>query len=164
LIVDARDGEMVKVNPDLAHTFRPLPAIVSGSLAIERALALLSGLFSSLSLLLAAIELYGVTSYEVTRRRTEIGIRMALGATRTRVVREVVSRVLVQVGIGVVIGAAASVWASQFVTALLYGLKSRDPATLIGPVTVLIVKGVFAAWLPARRAARLDPIVALRCD
>jgi predicted permease len=155
---------IANVNPDLDLTFRPLPAIVSGSLTIERALALLSGLFSGLSLLLAAIGLYGVTSYEVTRRRTEIGIRMALGATRGRVVREVLSRVLVLVGTGVVIGAGASVWASQFVTALLYGLKSRDPLTLVGAVVVLIAVGVLAGWLPARRAARLDPMVALRCE
>jgi ABC-type antimicrobial peptide transport system permease subunit len=152
------------VNPALDLTFRPLPAIVSGALTIERSLALLSGLFSGLSLLLAAIGLYGVTSSEVTRRRMEIGIRMALGATRGRVVREVLSRVLVLVGTGVVIGAAASVWASQFVTTLLYGLKSRDPLTLVGAVVVLSGAGLLAGWLPARRAARLDPMIALRCE
>ncbi len=155
---------IANVNPDLDLTFRPLPALVSGSLTIERSLALLSGLFSGLSLLLAAIGLYGVTSYEVTRRRIEIGIRMALGATRGRVVREVLSRVLILVGSGVVIGAGASVWASQFVTALLYGLKSRDPLTLVGAIVVLFAVGVSAGWLPARRAARLDPMVALRCE
>jgi putative ABC transport system permease protein len=125
---------------------------------------LLSGLFSGLALVLAAIGLYGVTSYEITRRRMEIGIRIALGATGGRVIREVLSRVLVLVGIGVVAGAIASMWASQFIAALLYGLKSRDPQTLVGAVVVLIAVGLLAGWLPARRAARLDPMVALRCE
>jgi len=152
------------VNPALDLTFDRLSAIVSDSLTIERSLALLSGLFSGLSLLLAAIGLYGVTSYEVTRRRMEIGIRMALGATRACVVREVLSRVAFVVGSGVVVGAGASLWASQFVTALLYGLKSRDPLTLVAGVVVLVAVGLLAGWLPARRAARLDPMVALRCE
>jgi hypothetical protein len=155
---------IANVNPALDLTFRPLPAIVNGSLAIERSMALLSGLFSGLSLLLAAVGLYGVTSYEMTRRRMDIGIRMALGSTRGRVVREALARVLVLVGIGVIIGTAASVWASQFIAALLYGLESRDPLTLIGAVIVLIAVGGLAGWLPARRAARLDPMIALRCE
>ncbi len=153
---------IANVNPDLDLTFRPLPAIVSGALTIERSLALLSGLFGGLALLLAAIGLYGVTSYEVARRRMEIGIRMALGATRRRVVREVLSRILILVGIGVVIGLTASMWASQFIAALLYGLKSRDPQTLVGAVVALIAVGALAGWLPASRAAQLDPIVTLR--
>jgi ABC-type antimicrobial peptide transport system permease subunit len=155
---------IANVNRGVDLTFRPLPAVVSDSLTIERTLALLSGLFSALSLLLAAIGLYGVTSYEVSRRRMEIGIRLALGATQGRIVREVLSRVLILVGIGVVGGVAASVWASQFVTALLYGLKSRDPVTLAGAAAVLIAVGVSAAALPAHRAAQLDPMIALRCE
>jgi ABC-type antimicrobial peptide transport system permease subunit len=138
--------------------------VVSGALTLERTLALLSGVFSALALLLAAVGLYGVTSYEVSRRRAEIGIRMALGATPGLVVRQILSRVLILVGVGLAIGAAASIWASRFVTALLYGLEARDPMTLVGAVTVLSAVGALAGWLPARRASRVDPMMALRCE
>jgi putative ABC transport system permease protein len=155
---------IAKVNPDLDLTFRLLPDAVSGALTLERTLALLSGFFSALALLLAAVGLYGVTSYEVSRRRAEIGIRMALGATPGLVVRQILSPVLIVVGVGLAIGAAASIWASQFVTALLYGLEARDPMTLGGAVTVLSAVGALAGWLPARRASRVDPMMALRCE
>jgi putative ABC transport system permease protein len=155
---------IARVNADLDLTFRPLPDVVSGSLTLERTLAMLSGFFSGLSLLLAAVGLYGVTSYEVSRRRAEIGIRMALGASPKRVVREILARVLILIGAGVAIGVAASVWTSQSVAALLFGLEARDPVTLVGAVVVLSSVGALAGWLPARRASRVDPMVALRCE
>src|SRR5262249_28529810 len=110
------------VNRDLALTFRPLADQVNSSLTQERLVAMLAGFFGALALLLAGLGLYGVTSYAVTRRRTEIGIRMALGAAPGGVVRMVLSRVTLLVGIGVVVGAAVSVWASRFVETLVYGL------------------------------------------
>jgi putative ABC transport system permease protein len=155
---------IAKVNPNLDLTFRPLPDIVSGSMTLERTLAILSGLFGVLSLLLAAVGLYGVTSYAVTQRRTEIGIRMALGASPGLVVRQVLTRVLTVVGIGVALGSGASLWLSQFVATLLFGLRPRDPATLITAAVVLTSVGALAGWLPARRASRVDPMVALRCE
>src|SRR5439155_14331910 len=103
------------VNPDLALTFRPLADHVNAALTQERVVAMLSGFFGGLALLLAGLGLYGVTSYAVSRRRTEIGIRMALGAAPAGVVRLVLSRVSMLVGLGVVVGAGVSAWASQFV-------------------------------------------------
>jgi ABC-type antimicrobial peptide transport system permease subunit len=123
---------------------------------------MLSGFFGALALLLAGLGLYGVTSYAVSRRRTEIGIRMALGAAPTGVVRLVLARVTVLVLIGVALGAGASVWASKFVAALLYGLEPRDPMTLFAASVTLAMVGAVAGWLPARRAASIDPAEVLR--
>ncbi len=150
------------VNRDLALTYRPLVDQVNASLTQERLVAMLSGFFGGLALLLAGLGLYGVTSYAVSRRRTEIGIRMALGAAPAGVVRLVLSRVSVLVGIGVIVGAGVSVWASQFVASLLYGLQPRDPVTLVGSAVTLAAVGALAGWLPARRASRIDPAEVLR--
>ena len=150
------------VNKDLALTFQPLSDQIGASLAQERIVAMLSGFFGGLALLLAGLGLYGVTSYAVSRRRTEIGIRMALGAAPAGVVRLVLSRVSLLVGLGVLVGACISLWASQFVSTLLYGLEPRDPATLVGSSTMLALVGALAGWLPAHRASRIDPAEVLR--
>jgi putative ABC transport system permease protein len=150
------------VNKDVAITFRLLSEQVNASLIQERVVAILSGFFGGLALLLAALGLYGVTSYAVSRRRTEIGIRMALGAAPGGVVRMVLRRVALLVGAGVIVGAGVSLWASRFVTTLLYGLQPRDPATLVGAALVLSLIGAVAGWIPARRAARIDPARVLR--
>jgi predicted permease len=152
------------VDPHVDLTFRLLPDVVRGSITLERTLAILSGCFGALSLLLAAIGLYVVTSYAVWQRRAEIGIRMALGATSGLVVRQVLSRVVRLIALGVIIGVGMSLWASQFVAALLYGLEPRDHLTLIGAAVLLAVVGLLAGWLPARRAATVDPLIALRCE
>jgi putative ABC transport system permease protein len=162
LLARSVSAAIVIVNRDLALTFRPLADQVNASLTQERLVAMLSGFFGALALLLAGLGLYGVTSYAVSRRRTEIGIRMALGAAPAGVVRLVLSRVTLLVGIGVVLGAGVSVWASQFVATLLYGLEPRDPVTLAGSAAVLATVGALAGWLPAHRASRIDPAEVLR--
>lgn len=101
--------------------------------------------------------LYGVTAYAVARRRIEIGIRMAIGAAPADVVRMVLSRVSLLVGVGALAGAGISVWASTFLPSLLYGLEPRDPATLMGSAVVLVAVAALAGWLPARRASRMGP-------
>jgi ABC-type antimicrobial peptide transport system permease subunit len=150
------------VNPEAVVTFRSLADQVNATLSQERIVALLSGTFGALALLLASLGLYGVTAYAVARRRTEIGIRMALGATQRGVVRLVLARVTRLVGVGVLAGTAVSVWASQFVASLLYGLEPRDPATLIGATLVLAAVGAAAGWVPAYRASGIDPATVLR--
>jgi hypothetical protein len=155
---------ITRVHPRVDLEFRLLPDVVSGAITLERTLAILSGFFGALSLALAVIGLYGVTSYSVSRRRAEIGIRMALGASPSLVVRQVLQRVMMLVCIGAVVGAALSLWASQFVASLLYAVEPRDPTTLIGAAAILGVAGVAAGWLPARRAARVDPLAVLRCE
>jgi predicted permease len=150
------------VNPNLALTFRPLADQVNASLTQERLVAMLSGGFGALALLLAALGLYGVMSYAVAQRRTELGIRMALGAAPGAVMRLVLSRAATLVGTGVVLGVTVGLWASRFVGALLYGLTPRDPATLVGAVLVLTAVAASAAGLPAWRASRIDPAVTLR--
>jgi hypothetical protein len=152
------------VNPNLDLTFRGMSDVVNQSIALERTLAILSGSFGVLSLLLAAVGLYGATAYAVGRRRTELGVRMALGATPGLMVRQVLSRVLVVLGIGLALGAGASVWTLQLLESLLYGLEPSDPRTWAMAVSALAVTGVLAGWLPARRATRVDPMLALRCD
>jgi ABC-type antimicrobial peptide transport system permease subunit len=135
---------------------------VGDSLRQERILALLTGSFAVLGLLLAGLGLYGVTAYAVARRRTEIGLRMALGAVQTTVVRVVVSRVVTLVGIGIVAGIVASLWLSKFIASLLYGLEPGDLTTLVVAVMVLGAVGITAALLPALRASRIDPAAVLR--
>ena len=153
---------LAAVDPDVVFAFRPMTDQVSASLTQERVVAMLSGFFGALALLLAGLGLYGMTAYAVAGHRTEIGIRMALGATSIAILRLVVARVAVLVGIGILIGAGVSAWASTFVATLLYGLDPRDPLTFLGAAAILMTVGAFAAWLPAYRATRLDPAVVLR--
>jgi len=150
------------VDRNLTFTFRPLQDRIDASLTQERLVALVTGFFGTLALLLAGLGLYGVTSYAVIRRRTEIGIRMALGAEPAGVVRLVLVRVFVLVALGVIIGAVASWWSSQFIASLLYDLQPRDAATLVGAAVTLTMVGAIAGWLPAYRASRIDPAHVMR--
>ena len=153
---------LTTVEKTLAPGFQTLDIQVKDSFRQERIVAMLSGSFAVLALLLAGLGIYGVTAYAVARRRTEIGIRIALGAVPRAVVRLVLSRVLVLVSFGAAIGSTLSVWASRFAASLLYGVEPRDPMTLIGAVGALTAVAACAGWAPARRAARVDPAAVLR--
>jgi putative ABC transport system permease protein len=150
------------VHPRLSLTFRSLDDQVRGSLTLDRVMAQLSGFFGALALLLAGLGLYGVTAHAISRRRTEIGIRVALGARPADVAALVLARVSLLLGAGVIAGVGLSLWASRFVAGLLYGLAPHDPAMLGGAAVVLFTTGLVATWLPARRASLIDPVVALR--
>jgi ABC-type antimicrobial peptide transport system permease subunit len=158
----AVSAAILEVNRDIVLKARPMSDEVRDALAQDRIVAELSGFFGGLALLLAGLGLYGVTSYAVTRRRTELGIRMALGAAPANVVRLVLVRMSALVAAGVVVGAALALGAARFAAALLYGLEPRDPATLIGAVVTLVAVGTIAGGLPAYRASRIDPAEVLR--
>jgi putative ABC transport system permease protein len=153
---------LAAVDPDVSLSFQPLSEQVSGRLARERVMAMLGGFFGTLALLLSAVGLYGVTAYAVNLRRGEIGVRMALGADVSRVLRLVLGRAARLVALGVVIGTGLSLWLAKFVSTLLFGLEARDAATLVGAVALMAVVGTLAAFLPALRAARIDPVDVLR--
>jgi len=162
LLVRGIADTVSQVDRNLAMTFTPLTQQVHASLVQERVIAMLSGFFGVLALLLAGLGLYGVTWYGVSRRRTEIGIRMAVGARPANVVRLVLRRVLVVVALGMLLGVGLSIWTSKYVATLLYGLEPRDPVTIASSAVVLAIVGALAGWMPAYRASRIDPSDALR--
>jgi predicted permease len=151
-----------RTDPNLAFSFRDYADQLRATIVQERVVAMLSGFFGLLAMLLAALGLYGVTSYSVSRRRPEIAVRMALGASAACVVRLVLRRVAALVTVGAAIGIGLSLWVAKFVGSLLFGVDARDPLTLAGAASVLVAVGLFAGWLPARKASRLHPTTALR--
>jgi putative ABC transport system permease protein len=163
-LVGAVETAIRRADPNLAVTFRSLNAQLDATLVRERLVAMLSAFFGGLALLLAGLGLYGVTAYAVGRRRTEMGVRLALGAAPGSVVRLVLRRVSLLVGLGIVIGGLASVWAVQFTKTLLFGLTPRDPLSFVAAALVLAAVGLLAGWLPARQAARIDPATVLRSE
>jgi len=141
-----------------------LAQLVDGTVVRERMLAELSGVFGVLALVLACVGLYGTMSYAVMRRTGEIGIRMALGAKRGEMLWMVLRETLLLVMMGVAIGLPASIATTRFLQDYLFELKPTDPATIAGAALMLTAIAVFAGYLPARRAARVDPMTALRYE
>ncbi|HTA85808.1 MAG TPA: ABC transporter permease [Silvibacterium sp.] len=147
----------------IVHTFDFETQIHNGLLR-ERLMAILSGFFGALAALLVMVGLYGVISYFVTLRRNEIGIRVALGATRWQVIALVMRDAGWMLAVGAAIGTTLSLIAGRSASSMLFGLKPYDPATLLFAVGVLAAIAALASWIPARRAAKLDPMAALRCE
>jgi predicted permease len=150
------------INKNINLEFTTFAAQVDQSLNRERLLATLSGFFGILALLLAAIGLYGVMSYTVARRRNEIGIRMALGAEQKVILRMVLREVFVLVAVGMAAGFAAAAASTRLIASMLFDLAPGDPATLTVAGTTLLIVAALAGYLPARRAAKLDPMTTLR--
>jgi predicted permease len=151
-----------QTNSNIIVQFQTLPTMVRESLLRERLMATLSGFFGGLAGLIATIGLYGVMSYTVARRRNEIGIRMALGADRRDVVRMVMREAGVLLAVGVIVGTVLAIAAAHTAAALLFGLRPGDPATLATAAAGLGTIAMLASYLPALRAARLEPTEALR--
>ena len=135
---------------------------IDQTLFLERIMSRLSGFFAALALVLACIGLYGLLAYEVARRTREIGIRMALGAQHRDLLRLVVGQGIVLALVGVFIGVAAALGVTRFLSSMLYGVRANDPFTIAGVAVLLVVVALAACYIPARRAMRVDPMVALR--
>jgi predicted permease len=152
------------VNPGIDLDFKVMKTRIHESLLQDQLMATLSGFFGFLAALLAAIGLYGVISYMVVQRTKEIGIRMAIGAERMDVLRLILREAGMLTIAGLVIGSGLALGSAQAAKSLLYGLKPRDPITLLAAVVLLSAVAAFASFLPAYRASKLDPLIALRYE
>lgn len=155
---------MSEMNPGIDLEFKVFKRQIHNSLLQDELMATLSGFFGFLAALLAAIGLYGVISYMVVQRTREIGIRMAIGADRVAVVRMILREAAMLTVAGLVIGIGLALGAAQAAKSLLYGLKPRDPLTLLIAIVTLSAVAALASFLPAYRASKFDPLVALRYE
>ena len=146
------------------HDVQTMDQRYERTLASERLNATLFGTFASMALLLAALGVYGVTSFSVAQRTREIGLRMALGADRARVLWSVVREGMVPVLTGTVVGAFGSFAATRAMRGMVHGVRADDPTSFVVVVALLLAVALVACLVPARRAARVDPLVALRED
>jgi predicted permease len=162
-VIQAARKAILALDPSIPiENSQTLSAMLDDNLRQERIIAQLSGVFGGLALLLAAIGLYGVLSYAVAQRTSEIGIRMALGAQRGWVVRMVLRETAVLIVIGLALGVPASLACARLIQSKLFGLKAADPVTLGAALGIMTAVALLAGYLPARRASRVDPLVALR--
>ncbi|MEX2152801.1 MAG: ABC transporter permease, partial [Gemmatimonadaceae bacterium] len=158
-------GIVRAIDPDLPiFSLTTMEQAVSDSVAQPRFYMVLLGAFAAIALLLAALGIYGVISYTVSQRTRELGIRVALGATRERIVRHVIGQGLMLSGIGVALGVVASIALTRTVASMTFGVGKFDPVTLVmAPITLMAV-ALLGCYLPARRASRVDPVIAMRND
>jgi ABC-type antimicrobial peptide transport system permease subunit len=152
------------VSSGISYQFERLQDHIQESLLAERLLATLSSFFGALAVLLAMTGLYGVMSYTVAERTTEIGIRMALGAPRTNITWMILDKAAKLLAAGLVLGGVLSIAAASVAGSFLFGLKPRDPATLAGAALLLSVVTAAASLIPSMRAANVNPIDSLRAD
>lgn len=165
LLSSAITSEMRQLDPGLpVMNLRSMDQLVSRSIAPQRFNLSLLSLFSGLGLLLAAVGIYGVMAYSVSQRTHEIGLRMALGAQARDVLKLVVKQGLGLTLAGVVVGVVASLALTRLMKSLLFEVSPTDPATLIGVSVLLTGVAMLACYLPARRATKVDPLVALRYE
>jgi len=161
-LISALKSTVQQINREIDMDFIPFDRFVEVSLLRDRLMARLSGFFGILAALLATVGLYGVITYMVERRTSEIGIRMALGADRQSILQVVLREASILLGLGLLIGTALSLAGSRAAATMLFGLKPTDLVTYVLAVVSLSAAAALASFLPARRAARLDPMVALR--
>jgi len=154
-----------EINPAQPATeFKPIQSLVDHATSPRRFFVLLVGSFAGLGLLLASLGIYGVISYSVTRQTQEIGVRMALGATQSSVQIDVIWKTLRLALVGVAVGIVASLLLARLIASLLFETAPSDPITFFAMVALLALVALFAGYLPARRASKIDPMVALRTN
>jgi putative ABC transport system permease protein len=157
--------EIRAMDPDQpVSDVRPMNTVVTESVSRQRFNMMLLGIFAAVALALAAIGIYGVMAYSVTQRTQEIGLRMALGASRNDVVRMVVGHGFILALAGVGFGLAAAFGLTRLMKSLLFGITATDPVTYAGLSLLLVTVAAIACYIPARRATRIDPLVALRYE
>jgi predicted lysophospholipase L1 biosynthesis ABC-type transport system permease subunit len=160
----ARDA-IREVNPSIrVISFEPVTAAIHRTLALDLLVSWLAGGFGAVGLLLTAVGLYGILSYTVARRTSELGIRVALGAGRAAILRMVMKEALLLVAIGVAAGLASAIAFSHVLTKLLFGVQPRDAVTFTAAGVVLFLVAVAASYWPARRATAVEPVSALRYE
>jgi predicted permease len=162
--ISAVKRRMSEANPQISLTFHVFESDIRDTLVRERLMATLSGFFGFLAAVLAVIGIYGVMSYMVQRRTNEIGIRMALGAGRLSILGLVLLDALLLLGVGIAVGLALSLALGKTASSLLFGVKPADPITLALAAVLLAVVAIAASYIPARRASKVDPMVALRYE
>ncbi len=155
---------VVRISPDIIATYQVFDTMVHDSLINDRLMAWLSGFFGLLAIVLAAVGLYGVIAYVVAQRTNEVGIRLALGASGGEILRMFLYETVALLGIGCLAGGAMSLAAGRAASALLYGVKPYDPLIFVLAATLLAAVAIFASFIPARRATRVDPMIALRYE
>jgi putative ABC transport system permease protein len=164
-MVEAIRGAVREVDKDLpVFAVKTQAELADDTLARERLFAWLTGVFGLLALLLASIGLYGVMSYAVAERTHEIGLRMALGASQGHVLRKVIGQGAFLTIVGIMIGLAAALALTRFITSYLFGVSAMDPPTFVAIGALLAVIALVACYLPARRASKVDPMTALRYE
>ena len=161
LVSSAMRSAVKSIDPQLAAYDVQMDAVLSQSTGTQRFNTMLLALLGFTGLVLAAVGIYGVIAFFVTQRTHEIGIRVALGASTQRVVRMVVGQALVLALTGVVVGGALAAWATRALQSMLFEIGARDPVAYVAAALVLLAVSVAAAWLPARKASRVDPVKAL---
>ena len=156
--------KVTKLSADVPVKFTTIEASLTENVAAPRFRTLLLGIFAALAVCLAMAGVYGVMSYVVGQRANEIGLRVALGASPSDVLRMVLRQSLTLTGIGIVLGLAGAAAVTQLLTSMLFNVKATDPLTYLGVVVLLLAVALLASYVPARRAMQVDPMVALRYE
>jgi putative ABC transport system permease protein len=163
-LIETMRSKVHALSTDIPVKFTTMDASLSENVAAPRFRTLLLGIFAALAVSLAMAGVYGVMSYVVGQRANEIGLRMALGASPRDVLRLVLRQALLLTLVGIAIGLASAAAVTQFLASMLFGVKATDPLTYLAVVALLAFVALAASYIPARRAMRVDPIVALRYE